>query len=249
MLRWVSVTAMPTPPLNVLAHVHQSRLAPYRACAGASAGDHELLALYNWNIHLTAAWQEVLGVVEIALRNAIDQQLRVWNQAQNGSAKWLRKPAPPLDTFFLSSTRHNLNDLAHKARARRSSTHPRKQAPISHDDLLAQVMFGSWAYLLPQKHEPNAAIRSKRRKLWDEALVNAFPNLKLDNYGHGVGARVGRLHKLRNRVSHMENLLSVDVEERRRDALQLINAISPDVHDWLHASNRLMSVAALRPFP
>lgn len=239
---------MPT-PLSVLAHVHQSRLAPYRQCVGAGAGDHETLALYNWNIHLTAAIQELLGVVEVALRNAIDQQLRTWNQTHHGSADWLKHPGFPLDAFFPSAIRHNLSDQANKARARRAASHPRKRAAICHDDLLSQVMFGSWTYLLPQKREPDAGLKAQRKDLWDQALVNAFPNLREDRFGHGVGARVNRLHKLRNRVSHMENLLSVDVEQRHRDALQLVNAISPDVHDWLRASNRVLSVAALRPFP
>lgn len=242
------VAAMPT-PTDVLGHVHPARLAPYRLRCSGTASDHELLALYNWNIHLTAAFQESLGVVEVALRHSVDQQLRAWNKVHHGTDEWLSHPGAPLGTFFTSQERHKLNDYAAKARARRAQNHPRKHAPISHDDRLAQVTMGAWAFLLPKKNEADATLLAARRKLWTEALKSAFPNARNDPHGHAIGDRARRLHSLRNRVSHMENLLDVEIEQRHRDALQLINAISPELHDWLRGAARVLSVAALRPTP
>ncbi|MBY0796728.1 hypothetical protein [Corynebacterium parakroppenstedtii] len=41
-------------------------------------------ALYQWNIEVAAAVTSTLAIVEIALRDTIDQQLRKWNTIEGG---------------------------------------------------------------------------------------------------------------------------------------------------------------------
>ncbi|UGT69143.1 hypothetical protein LTT66_02720 [Nocardia gipuzkoensis] len=63
--------------VEVSRYLSSPRMAPHLT---AASGDRDLaLALYQWNLQLAAALQEVLGVVEVVVRNAIDEQLRAWN--------------------------------------------------------------------------------------------------------------------------------------------------------------------------
>lgn len=68
------------------------RLATYLA---ASNGDvSAALALYNWNIDVSAAALAVTAMVEIPLRNALDHQLTCW-ALKRGSDSWF--DLAPLD--------------------------------------------------------------------------------------------------------------------------------------------------------
>lgn len=227
-------------------YLHDVRLGPYLARAGSSSL-HEVIAMYQWNTHLSSSFHEVLSFVEVVFRNAVDPALRRWDRTESGVEEWLCSPAEPLSSIIDARRIREIGNQAHRARKRRSPNHPRKNEPISHDDLLANTTFGLWATLLPRKR--GGGDPAITRRLWEEALKGAFPYLRNDPHGHATGDRMRRLHALRNRVSHMENLLEVDVSARLRDALQLVNSINPDVHDWLRDSQRVRSVASLRPFP
>ncbi|UQE75113.1 hypothetical protein MYK68_00215 [Gordonia sp. PP30] len=200
-------------------------------------------------MHLAAAFHETLSFVEIVLRNALDPQLQTWNQAMIGTTNWTKHPATPLDKIVTPKKANELQNLADQARRRRSPNHPRKNAGIDHNDRLANTTFGLWRRIFPDPHQKNTSGYATASTLWTDALMNAFPNLSQDPYGHATGDRVRRLHALRNRVAHMENLLDVDIHARLRDALQLVNAIAPDFRDSLQQSTRVPSVASMRPNP
>ncbi|RMB70296.1 hypothetical protein AYK61_26420 [Rhodococcus sp. SBT000017] len=63
-------------------------------------------------------------------------------------------------------------------------------------------------------------------------MRHAFPHNTNDPNRYIVADRAARLHGLRNRVSHMELLLEVNIVARHNDALRLLAAISPQVRDW-----------------
>lgn len=244
---------MSTSPTTVLGCLHSARLAPYQQRCGNT--DHELLALYTWNNHLSAAFQESLAAAEVILRCALDKALRSWNAAQPAprgmstpTPDWLEHPAPPLATLVDNRYRTELMNQAVTARRKRAASHPRKHAPINHDDLVANTNFGIWKRLLPHRHG-NAGNVAATGTLWTQATSSAFPNLRQDPNGYATSARVRHLHALRNRVAHMENLLDVDIEARHRDIVQLLTAIDADLYQWAHASSRVLSIATLRPHP
>ena len=105
-----------------------------------------------------------------------------------------------------------------------------------------------WKEVLPN-HAPYAGDKttnSNRVRMWNEALVHAFPNVT-DHDGSLTFWRVYRLHGLRNRVSHMESLLEVDSAERSRDIFNLIGSISEPTRNWITGINRVPAIAVLRP--
>lgn len=222
--------------LAINKHLHPVRLSTYTSRCG---NDPFLaLELYKWNLQLSAAFQQVLAVTEVALRNAVDDQLRSWNAAQphyshpgvTHSREWLLDAARPLHSLT-SKSRSTAAKHATEADGNRDPAHPRKGAPVTHDDILAQITFGVWPKLLPTKDTTDAHYRG-RRILWQQALRNAFPHSVNDPNGYIVADRARRLHALRNRVSHMEPLLGVNITARHNDALRLLAAISPEVRDW-----------------
>ncbi|WP_185973218.1 hypothetical protein [Aeromicrobium piscarium] len=118
---------------------------------------HEAVALYRWNAHMSAALHESLGLVEVALRNAIDRELRVWNQRQPPAFDttyddaWVENPSRPLWAILNPTQRHGGRRSIYQAafrralqsRDRRDHGHPRFGAPITHDDVVAHITFGT----------------------------------------------------------------------------------------------------------
>ncbi|GGN88765.1 hypothetical protein [Nocardia rhizosphaerihabitans] len=244
-----------TVTVEVTRYLSVPRLAPYLAEVGGDPA--HALALYHWNLQLGSAFQEVLAVVEVVVRNAIDERLRAWNVTRGTdpaglpySTDWTLRPAPPL-SGLLRTALGPATEHAKRAKASREPGHKRLHAPISHDDVLAQLSFSVWKKLLPPAAPGNAG----RQKLWSNALVQAFPQqggpvanqslrTPIENL---VYDRMERLVSLRNRVAHMESLLQVNVPARLSDSLSLLAYISPPTRDWCAGISRVTEVNAARP--
>lgn len=232
---------VPTPKKTaaIAETLHSARFAPYRAyCSGK---DHEALKLYAWNLELSSAFHEVLAVTEVVLRNAIDKQLRPWNLTAGGAGyteNWPQGPmAAPLGTLIGRERIQVARDQASWAQERRAKAmgHRRNSVAVDHNDVLTQFTFGTWRDLLPNGKNPD------RRRLWEEALIHAFPNVN-DPQGALTFQRVKRLHFLRNRVGHMEHLLDTQPSKKHRDAMQLVRSVCVDTHDWLGGISRVPAV-------
>lgn len=245
---------MPQTPADrdEVAHLlSEQRSAPYRTAVGGNLRD--ALSLYQWHTGLSAALHEQLGVAEVVLRNAMDQQLRIWHQARTGREDWLIEDAnSPIERPLRDLTKHKREQAtswARSARGHRSPSHPRRSANITHDDVLANITFGLWRELLPNHARganPNEPRNRGRQILWDQALIHAFPNTT-DPTGTDTYWQVSRLHHLRNRVAHMEPLLDIDVEHRVRDLLELVGSVSIPTRNWLSGSNRVPGILKTRP--
>jgi len=233
---------------KIITALHQARMQPYLAAKPGKPG--EALKLYQWNTRLTAAVQEVLGMTEVVLRNAMDRELQVWNDGRTGgTASWLlHPPATPLAGLSGDKCKNAVKN-AQKEFLARPAGHPRYGVAVSHDDVLAQVMFGLWKELLPD-HPPGTVPTGQasinRQRLWVDAVSNAFPH-RSDPDGSLTIPRVVRLHQLRNRVSHMEPLINTNVQQRIGDAFKLLGSIDPDVASWISGGSQVAAVLKQRP--
>jgi hypothetical protein len=247
-------------PAEIFKSLHPSRLAHYRSLSGGQ--DADALALYEWNIEVAAALQDPLGIAEVAVRHAIDTQLCAWSQQHVSAPEWIEHVAgiPYLSgPNVFSTTRHNLYKAADQSRRARLANHPRHGGAITHDDLVAHVMFGTWANLLPEKFNAawlnpnghpvqNQVNLQARRDLWRNCLHGGFPHVQHDPRGYGTGNKVRDLRKLRNRVSHMDSLLYVDVQHQHdRVLLPLLNSISHELRDWVEGRSKVSVVLTQRP--
>ncbi len=171
-----------------------------------------------------------------------------------------RKPTWRPSCSDPSDKRRYLDRSARRAQSKRAPSHPRKNSAISHDDLVAQMTFGDWKQFLPHTKPVSSSapdyqrelqreqnLSRIRHELWDANIRDSFPNLQADPNGRGVYDRVDRIHALRNRVAHAENLLTVNIPARYNDMVQLLNAMAPQLRDHFEAISTTPRLSNLRP--
>ena len=239
----------------LLAHLSAARATSYLAVTRTPA---EAVALYRWNSHMSAALHESLGLAEVALRNAIDHQLRAWNQVQPPAFDtaytndWVENPSRPLWAILNPAQRHGGRRSTYQAafhralqsRDRRATGHPRFGAPITHDDVIAHITFGTWSHLIPRRDAQGRLKPAGQRLLWNQALKNAFPAHPDPSV---IKFWVDRLLHLRNRVAHLEPLIDADILGYHRTIARLLRAIDPALGDWYAGTSPVISTYQRRP--
>lgn len=224
---------------TISAALSAARLGPYLTLTGGSV--QSAVRLYEWNMELSGAVYETLHIVEVALRNAIDQRLSQWNAAQVDrrtgqlhSPEWVLDPSHLLMRLVSS----NLSAARHRARVAVKAGEPGGRA-VTHGDVVAQLTFGTWRYLLPDT-DPG------RQLLWNKSLNQAFPYLagtELD-----LVSKVDGIYRLRNRVAHLEPVLRGDlVRDQYNNMRDVLEAIDPTLRDWFISNQRVTRTLRTRP--
>ena len=231
----------------ILGLAGSARFAPYlREAHGDIDRAREL---YLWAADLAGALFSTIAFVEVGLRNAMDRKLRAWNDQQGidyGEEWALRKGAAPLlyELVTHKSLASAQNFASEQSRLRPKS-HPRRLVAITHDDVVSHFMFGTWVYLIKPRvwNQPLQC-----QQLWQECLSCAFPYADPSDSGRErLGDQLDRVRKLRNRVAHHENLLSVDIRRRLRDMLGILALIDPKLPDLAMQSNRVRTLVRADP--
>lgn len=83
-------------------------------------------------------------------------------------------------------------------------------------------------------------------RMWEEALKAVFP-YEVDPDGHTTYWRMVHLLLLRNRVSHIDSLLNVDVLDVIGDAFSLVGSIDPVLEQWLTGTSIVKKIYSSRP--
>lgn len=186
--------------------------------------------LYMWATQLAGAFHSQLSFVEIALRNSLDSCIKVWNRKQGYPEDWTGKKdlAEPLYSLIGKEIR--------EAR-KRSSSNVKKGDPPTHDDVIAQLMFGTWVKIIYVKGNNNS--NSKQQKLWRDGLYQAFQLGSDDSQREKIGKTLHRLRHLRNRIAHHENLLRVKIQDKIDQIYSVLTAIDPDYQKLAHSQSTL----------
>lgn len=209
-------------PLDTLErHLTPERLRPYRDAAGGVLAD--AVRLYEWNGLASGAMHEILGKVEVLLRNALDRRLQERHELSGRAGDWWDDPTAVLDE-------------RRREDARRARQHVRRQ-PVTHGRILAELSFGFWRYLLSSRYEAT---------LWTPALRHGFPHLRPAGRQR-IYQPVDHLHALRNRVAHHEPIHRLDLAKYENDAVFVAGCMDPGLADWIRATSRLTEVLARRP--
>lgn len=221
-----------------------ARFEKYFAVAG---GDVEkAVQLYRWNTRLAGALHSQLSYFEVLTRNAMNRALQDWNYQQCGHWDWsLEHQSADLLYAMLNRPMAQARKWARKESRRRRRGHARKNAPMNHDDVVAQLTLGNWSNLLGEAlpvHRPNAQI------LWENCLHTAFSNVASDDRSReDIGKKFERLTHLRNRVSHQENLLETNVRSRLNDMLSVLHAIDEGYPGWAMVGSQVRQIAQEDP--
>lgn len=200
-------------------------------CDGDANLAHDL---FVWNVRASGATLEALQVFELVLRNALDQQLRIWNTDMAGNPDWLLHPHTYLNKVL------SYAELG-KARTRAQRVAQERGRQLTHDDVLAQMSFGTWRYILPSNSEP------AKRKLWEVSTAKAFPHWDGEWDWRNIVSRVATAHVVRNRVAHLEPLHATDLRKARRDMRSVCYAIGVDAARLFTRTERMLPVIESNP--
>lgn len=200
-----------------------------------SGGDRKrALELYEWNAKLSAAFLHDLNHLEIALRNAYDQQLI--HATLSADRHWTDRDT--VRHLFPKHMRLNRNgkrvdanqtprDSIGKARSAAGSTPPPGK-------VVAELMFGFWTYMTSDLHE---------KTLWVPHLHKAFPQNTDRSKIHNT---LTGLREFRNRVAHHEPILN-GPEVLRRQLVSAMRLIRPEAMTHFNTHSEVPAIIAKRP--
>lgn len=225
------------------------------------------LALYQWNIDAAAAVTSTLALVEVALRDTIDQQLRAWNMQVGGTPEWITQPQVPLSHIVRRTPPSSWTNSPHRrqgdlhgswweAKAKASmkdplNGHAVKPAP-THDDLVAALTFGSWRHLIPKPIRLGGRANAPQFDIWDQAIDR---RTNFCATGKGFDASAGTAYfwcstllHARNRASHLEPLLDTGtLQHWHRIASRTVRALWPGAEVWITGPARIPEVIKRKP--
>jgi hypothetical protein len=201
--------------VDILPYLSRPRMSTY--LAACAHDESRALELYRANARVSGIAYTSLHYVEVILRNALDRELRVWNQTTHGTPDWALDAAPLLLSVITPDRLMTARRDASRAVGRRRT--------IGHDDVVAQLSLGTWRYLLPsQRHQG-------KQKLWDDALERSFANR------HGVrpdqiAQSLAIVYDFRNRIAHHEPVFGLDLRGKRRAMRDVLHSVSGSARKW-----------------
>jgi hypothetical protein len=206
---------------SVERYVTAERLGPYlEECDGDFSCAE---SLYVWNLRISGAFYEALGIFEVVVRNALCEQLRVWHGKRPGS--WLDDPRGVFE-----ENRIRQIDKAQRILAQRSK-------PMTEGRIMAELPFGFWRYLLARRYE---------HTLWVPHLRHAFPAMKPQRREE-VYRRVDGLHAFRNRIAHHEPIHHHGIERLHNLMFGVASWVDADMASWVQSLSRVPTVLDERP--
>ncbi|MFW6722783.1 hypothetical protein ACHZ98_21990 [Streptomyces sp. MAR4 CNY-716] len=210
----------------------EPRLAPYMKIA---QDRRDALALYEWSARTASAAFEVVGHLEVLLRNAMDAYLREHFGEEERGIPWFLLSAPPGGEHVIgavTAVRQRLQQQEISLQGRQPACRSIRE---SRHQIVAGLEFGFWTGLLGSKYED----------LWRGCLHRAFPNSS--GKRKSVSTAFERVRKFRNRLAHHDSMINVDVPFEIRQIIEVARYIDSDAAEWLAQVSRAMDVYAQRP--
>lgn len=213
---------MPTPEAVIVPLLSRDRLEPYLHTCGNDLA--ATLRLYAWNTAITGAFWETLGHFEVLLRNVIDRKMIERHVRLGRRDDWLDDPAGELSA-------HAQGKVADARMCVR-----RKGKPMSHGQIISELPFGFWRFLLARQHQST---------LWPD-LASAFPHAP-NRALRTVELPVKRLHEFRNRIAHHERIWAMPLDRHYYELLGVLGFVDPAVRSWVDGASRVQEVLRERP--
>lgn len=197
----------------------KARSAPYLAAADGDSG--RALRLYVWNMEVSSAFLGPLHVLEVCLRNAVDDRLTV----MAGRPDWWCSGVK-----FTFVAERMIQDSIKKCRIRKELT------PGS---VIAELPFGFWVGLFgsggPCQYET---------ALWRPALRKVFSGYRGSR--KDIHSDLDHVRAFRNRVAHHEPIHRRHLAADRETIIRLLRLMSPVAANWVVAHDRVLEVLARR---
>jgi hypothetical protein len=177
-------------------------------------------ALYLWNAKTSSALWEIIGYLEVSLRNALDRQLTERSKLND----WL-------DDASIIKTNDPMRTLISQARLQ-ATVYGR---PPNHHQTLEQLPLGFLQALLSKKF----------LYLWP-SLAAGFLGAGRGSHNE-ISERVKSLRRLRNRIGHHNHLLDLDIESEHANLMRIAQLVDPRLQRMFEIESRVMTLLELRP--
>lgn len=210
---------MSNDPVKVLQRLSPDRLSTYMDATGGNL--LRALDLYKWNIALSGALFEAIAVVEVVVRNEIDNNLTRW--AHSLGADWM-----------------DITPLDEKGRADIAKARSRNAKNPSHGKVLAELNFGFWRFLVANRY---------LHTIWIPSMNSSFPHLRghPGERRQVVERSIERLWFLRNRIGHHEPIHTRNVDRDIASMTSLLDWVCPDTSSWATDQRRVQDILLQRP--
>lgn len=183
------------------------------------------LELYEWNLNASAAVLQTTGMVEVIVRNALDNQLVAW--ATSTGSPW--PDIAPLDPLGRTDIARAIERATDKGRT-----------PRVHGKLVAELIFGFWRYLTAKRYLAS---------MWVPVLHRAFPDGDHDLRKRRVQVErhLAGLLLVRNRAAHHEPIHKRNLTNDLASAIKVATWIHPDAGAWIAQASTLTAAVAVKP--
>lgn len=203
-------------------------------------GDDDVTALarYAWNQAVVDALGFPLHLLEVALRNAVDEAgRRVVGvpRRHGGVPSWLDADPPVLAASHAQTVAEAREAL--RARA----------APRTPGRLVAELTLGFWLQLFNVYYDPSTVARGRPGlALWTRASLRAaFPNAPgRFRTREALRTRLDGIRLFRNRLSHHEPVFNRDPAARHREVVATLRWISAPAAEYAAAFDVAPAVIA-----
>lgn len=185
--------------------ISSARFQPYLVrCVG---NKEKALGLYQVNIEVSQSFYTPLSVLEVTLRNKIDQSCI--NHFHEES--WLKRELPP-------ELLKQVLDI--EIRLRQNNREP------TNSRILAELNFGFWTSLFNRKYA---------KKFW-KPIHRVFENIpKRERQRAEISSKLNHIRTFRNRIYHYEPIIW-DLEvlnQRRAEIYQTLYWLNNEVSEWV----------------
>lgn len=182
---------------------------------------------YKKNIKYSIKFYEVLGHLEIILRNKLVEN---WNQYliynsknQNNNQLW------PLDSSNLKkiSQMKRINLDSHLLEIKKTKDKLKKMQKnmnqVSNGDIVAGLTFGFWRFCFIKEFDFINEVKLSKIFPYYPFSNNISDDLKI------IKNKIDSAHRIRNRIAHHEPIFNdSNLLRKYKDIIELINYISPD---------------------
>ena len=187
----------------IIANMDVERLSAYRH---ATRSNVEALALYELNARLSNCLHEVIGGLEVVLRNAVSEAVKDHFKRTD----WYG--AQTFTSLLTPERRRNLREVRKRLTAR--------QQEVNSGRAVAGLTFHFWVAMHENKY---------RNTIWAPFLRTIWPDNT--DIGH-VRKDLLKIRDLRNRIAHYEPIFA-DRWRHRSDIIWLrLEQLSPSHHAW-----------------
>lgn len=199
--------------------ISNERLKPY--FAHHQGNQEKAIEHYKSNILVSEAFYPLLSILEIGLRNSIDNQLTLRFKDKN----WFEN-----HEFIKIASRFQIDRISD---ARSNILSEKKE--ITSGRIISELSFGFWTSLFDTKFEMT---------LW-KTLRLAFPNCPKEiRKRRTMSSKFNSVRKLRNRIFHHEAITwNLDVVlEYEKEILEALDWLNKYLISWLEGLNHLDNV-------